>query len=131
MFDVFAPPLPAGASPAARAASDELRVAAVLAGGVDTRVLGALEALEAAPLPDFLLALAAATAFWADWTDVFGDEAAQSVAALSRLGACDATAGAQPAATGGLLLCITAAHSEAVDRAVRELELQCAALQLA
>ena len=130
-------PLPPGALPDAHAAAAELHASALLNGDIDTRILGALEQLKAAPLPDFLQALAAAAAFWADWTQEWGSEIRQRAEWASSLvddtpgtTQCSALAVAEQPAASGLLLCATEAQGEAIAGMIQDLERQCAALQL-
>ena len=130
VLESVAPP-PPGASAEAHAALAELRAAALLNGDIDTRVLGALEQLKAAPLPDFLQALAAAAAFWADWTQEWGTEIGRRAEWASSLvddTQCS-TVAAEPAALG-LLLRATEAQGEAIVGMIQDVERQCAALQL-
>jgi len=94
-------------------------------GDLDMRVLGALEQLKAAPLPDFLLALAAAASFWADWTEVWASDANVHAAPTT----CRPLDAEQPAAPGQLM-CAIAEQGEAIESLMRDVERQCAALQL-
>ena len=136
LYDACGPQLPPSASPAARAASAELRAAVVLCGDLDMRLLGVLEQLKAAPLADFLLALEAAATFWAEYTDAWCVQTAQCGAWAAQLSGCAPprchgdTRGTQQPAAPGQLLCATTAQAEAVEGLMRGLERQCAALQL-
>jgi hypothetical protein len=100
---------PAEAAPAAEhAAAAELCCAFTLAGDVDTRVLAALEAFKAAPLREYLDALAAAVRFWTPWTERLaeacearvgwmGTMATTLVGAEEEEGACHAALSSMPA----------------------------------
>ena len=124
-YDAFSPQQPLGGSPVEQAAAAELRASVLVCGDLDMRVLGALEQLKAAPLPDFLLALAAAASFWADWTEVWASDTNVHAAPTT----CRPLGAEQPAAPGQLM-CAIAEQGEAIESLMRDVERQCAALQL-
>jgi hypothetical protein len=124
-----AQPAQAQAQEAHAAAAAELRGAMVAAIDVDLRVLGALTTLQAAPLAEYLGALAGAARFWSVWTEewcaMFEGMRAEEKAEAAEVA--EETVPRLPR----LLQRAAPAHDEALDAALHAMELQCAALQLA
>jgi hypothetical protein len=132
MLDVLVPP-GAGACAAQRAAAAEVRAAMLAAGDVDVRVLGALATMQAAPLSQYLVALAHAARFWAEWTEALGGgfEGAQQLGAAAEAAQEEAGAAAAAVDEPWRLFRPTPAHDAALEGALGDMERQCAALQLA